>query len=188
MLESRGFHRLLYVVDSGYVVKGVKRCLAKLPHASNADLWKLVAAELVDRDLVCLKIESHLSIAEVIAQGVAPGAFLANRVVDIAAGKAAESSQLPFGEVEGLQWSESIAASVRFRCAATFLASVEADVRAPPVACENPRADRRVLAGRIDVSEHGIVTRGKNLHCLKCRGHRAIHGSRAWLASACNPG
>ena len=188
LLETREFPRLLYIVDTGYVVKGVKRCLATLPHASNADLWKQVAALLKDRDLVCLEVESHLSIAEVFAQGVPPGAYLANRVVDTAAGKAAESCQLSCGDVESLRLGEALAASVRSRCAATFLAAVEADVRAPPVATESAGFGHRLLKGRIAASDHEVLRRGRNFLCVKCHSRTAVRGSRRWLSSACRPG
>ena len=194
LAETKEFERVLYIVDSSYVVKGVARCVAGLPHSSHSDLWKLVAVQVKGRDVVCIKVESHLSVAEVIAQRVAPGAYLANRVADVAAGKAAEQCQLPYGEVEGLHWAEALASSVRARCAAAFLSAVEVDDRAPPPALEGApdgscsSMGRRVLAGRIAASQHEALRQGSKLYCSRCKSRTAASGSRQWLASPCVPG
>ena len=194
LAETKDFARLLYIVDSSYVVKGLARCVAGLPHSSHSDLWKAVAAQVKGRDVVCLKVESHLTVGEVIAQRVLPGAYLANRVADVAAGKAAEQCQLPYGEVEGLHWAEALASSVRSRCAATFLSAVEVDDRAPPPALEgapdssSSSLGRRALVGRIAASQHEVSQQGAKLFCSRCHSTTSASGSRSWLASPCQVG
>ena len=144
LVGTRGAEKALYVVDSSYVVKGVTRISAGRGHASNVDLWRLVQQELSGRDVACMKIESHMSVADVLVRQVPAGAYLANLIADRAAARAAESCQLPYGEVEGLHWSENLVASVRSRVAATFLHAVENDVRVPPPRLRSVRwaADR----------------------------------------------
>ena len=186
--DTQEFEKRLYIVDSSYVVNGLRRCVAGRPHSSNTDLWKLVASRVAGRDVVCLKVESHLSVAEATTQRVPAGAFLANKVADVAAGKAAEQCQLPYGEVEGARWAEALVSSVRSRCAATFISAVELDVRAPPPSPENIEQGRRVLAGRIAASQHDVVRQGPSLCCTRCRGRTSVVGSRGWLAAPCIAG
>ena len=113
---------------------------------------------------------------------------MANLIADKAAARAAESCQLPYGEVEGLHWSEKLVASVRSRIAATFLHAVENDVRAPQPPADDRGTGRRTLAGRIAASAHQIERRGGHLYCHHCHGKAPAARSRAWLASACRVG
>ena len=185
---TRGFSRALYIVDSDYVVKGVRRCVGGRRHSSNVDLWRAVAQEMRGREVICFKVESHMAVAEVIARRVPAGAFIANLMADGAAGRAAEACQLPYGEVEGLRWAESLLGAVRARLAAMFLSAVELDSRAPPPPTEIQELNRRSLRGRIAASKHTIERRGATLICTKCRGRALAAGSRAWLASPCAVG
>ena len=128
MVGTRGVEKSIYLVDSGYVVKGVARIAAGARHASNVDLWRLVEEELQNREVACVKVGSHMTVAEVLTRRVSAGVFLANQIADSAASRAAEGCQLSHGEFAGLQWSETVVASVRSRLAATFLDAVAKDV------------------------------------------------------------
>ena len=188
LVGTRGFGRALYIVDSSYVVKGVRRCLSGKGHSSNVDLWRDVSQELRGREVSCFKVESHMTVAEVLIRRVPAGAYLANLMADGAAARAAEGCQLPYGEVEGLRWGESLVGAVRSRLAATFLSAVELDPRAPQPPTDGQVVDRRSLKGRIAASVHVIERRGRTLVCSSCHGRSPVAGSRAWLASPCVTG
>ena len=185
LIGSRGVAKALFITDSAYVVKGVTRISAARGHGSNVDLWRCVTQELQGRQVACFKIESHMSIAEVLSRRVPAGAFFANLVADTAASRAADECQVSYAEAEGLRWSENLVASVRSRLAATFLHAVEHDQRAPKPPEEGRPLGRRTLAGRITASSHAIVRRGCHLFCTRCRGKVEARGSRAWLAAPC---
>ena len=99
---------------------------------------------------------------QAVACGVAPWMFVANVSADVAAGGAAEAEKIDSFKIQAVQWSEGIASRIRNRCAATFLASVQADVRQAP---EAPRVRKAKvsLEERIKASKHTVAREGGNL-------------------------
>ena len=136
-------HRLLrFATDSMYVVRGFQNILAGRWPKTHKDIWKTIRERSEGRNILIVKVESHLDtpekIQEQIATGAEPFTIVANTLADKAAEIPVQNCQLPEDVVRNLKLDEAVAGAIRNRCAETFLDAVK---ESPEEAFE-PRAKR----------------------------------------------
>ena len=131
-------------------MKGFKKIkLGKIPKTNKA-LWMEMKDIIKGRDVVLIKMESHLNYQEALGRGHSTLAWVANSLADGLAEFAAERSQHSLQHVDRVKLGDSMAAFIRVRCMAVLLDVMEKDphsfekgaqVRAKPK--ESPVQPRR---------------------------------------------
>ena len=178
--------RLLYVLDSKYVSRGMAKLWRGRWPRTCVHEWKKVRDLIQGREVVLERISSHETAQSALELGASPVAFFLNSVADVVAGQAAARAQLSDASLASVEWGDCIAAAIRNRLAATFLASVDADPRLAKPPPKPPR-QRIPLSEMLVSSQHSMSRCGRRYECSRC-GTSVAHGSiRKFLRSECVP-
>ena len=126
-LLATGRRPAIFITDSAYVMRGFKKIkLGNIPKTNKA-LWMEMKAIIQGRDIVLIKMESHLNYQEALGRGHSTLAWVANSLADGLAEFASERSQFSLQHVDRVKLGDSMATLIRVRCMAVLLDVMEKD-------------------------------------------------------------
>ena len=178
----------VYVTDSSYVDKGVRKVQKGQLPRTHRDVWKEIATRLRDLHLVVVSVNSHLTAAQYQELGQHPVYVWMNGVADLLAGQIAKKVALPEHRAMSIDFAEGIGMSILRRLTEIQLDVQEKDIRTRPPPKPRTKRIRDSWGQSLRQSDHKITRTTAGWKCGAClavgSSRRAV---KTWIAAPCTP-